>query len=305
MRALVTGAGGFCGRHLSAFLAQEGVEVHSLITRASDNGRAHFVADITDSQELAGILEAIEPDYVFHLAGVVQADAPFLYYRVNTQYAVALLDALRLARLRECPVLLAGTSAEYGKIEKQELPISENCCPKPYNHYGISKLAQTLEGIAHGRGGWPIVMARAFNIIGPGMPAHLSIQSFASQLRSIRQKEMRPAINVGNLNTSRDFIDVGDAVKLYWRLIKSPDAYGEVVNVCSGRGTVIRELLDILIDLSGCKVDVRSDPQRFKQIDVEEHYGDRRKLERMVGHVKLTNIEATLANVLEATEGCT
>src|SRR2546423_2806225 len=99
----------------------------------------------------------------------------------------------------------------------------------------MSKFMQTLLGIsAASTGSQPIVIARPFNIIGVGMPEHLALASFALQIREIKAGSRPPVIEVGELKSARDFIDVEDVVELYWKLISNDKAYGQIFNVCTG-----------------------------------------------------------------------
>lgn len=299
MNVLVTGAGGFCGKHLIAYLEDQRVVVHRLTRGDDGEGCRHKVGDITNIRELIAILETVRPDYVFHLAGVLNDPNPVLFYRVNTQFAVALLQALRETGLVTCPVLLAGTAAEYGMILPQDLPVREDLSPHPYNHYGISKLAQSLVGLSASREGLPIVIVRPFNIIGPGMPEHISIGSFARQVAHILESKLPPALEVGNLSSVRDFVDVRDLVRLYWDLIRTPSAYGQIFNICSGRGTTISEIVSRLITFSGLNIEVKVDKARFKAIDVPVHYGSTDKLERLLGRIPRTDLDSTLRSIFE------
>ena len=228
---------------------------------------------MTDWKAIAGVIEAVKPDYVFHLAGIVKASDPTLFYRVNSLYATALLHALEMAGHKDCPVLLAGTAAEYGLISEKELPIAEDLPPRPYSHYGVSKLAQTLAGLVVAKQRRPIVVVRPFNVIGPGMPEHLVVQSMAVQVNEIQAGRKPPVLHAGNLETSRDFLGVREVVGIYWQLIRNPAAYGQVINVCSGKPTPIREILDTLLEITGCSAQIRTDPARIKEIDIPVHFG--------------------------------
>ncbi|MBD2327817.1 NAD-dependent epimerase/dehydratase family protein [Alkalinema sp. FACHB-956] len=304
-KVLMTGAGGFCGKHLATYLKSQGVTVYTMGMHppepSDETVQQHFtIADITHSQELASIFDRVQPDYCFHLAGVASAADPVTFYRVNVSYAAALLHALDLSGLAaNCPTLLVGTSAEYGVITPEQVPIHENTPVSPYHHYGISKLAQTHLGMAAARMGRPLVMVRPFNIIGPGMPRHLSVQSFATQVVKIGLGQQPPVIEVGNLGSSRDFIDVESTVRIYWQLLQNPQAYGEVINICSGQGVVMADLLQRLIQLSGVAVEVKVDPDRFKTLDIPVHYGCTQKLERFIHGVPHLDLDGTLQRVLD------
>jgi len=298
MRALITGAGGFCGRHLIKHIEKEGVEVHALSQRTIKDLTCHVV-NPTSVEDISAAVSRVQPNYVFHLAGVSAAADPALFYRINTAYAAALMRALELHGNESCPVLLVGSSAEYGLVTPEQLPIHEDLPAHPYDHHGISKLAQTLIGLAAAKRGRPVVIVRPFNILGAGMPDHLVAQSFALQIKEIVNGRNRSEIRVGNLNSSRDFIDVDEVVKIYWDIIRTPSAYGEIVNVCSGKGVLIGDLLAALIRLSRADIEVKIDPARFKAVDVPFHYGSTEKLKGILGYAPQQNLEETLQHMLD------
>jgi len=298
-KVLITGGGGFCGQHLVQYLTAQGVEVHTLGVKPSID-RHHVITDVTDATAIAAVLETVQPNYVFHLAGVASAPSAATFYQVNASYAAALLQAMDLSGLAATvPTMLVGTSAEYGAIEPEQVPIHELTPVSPYHHYGIGKLAQTHMGMAAARTGKPVIMARPFNIIGPGMPPHLSVQSFAQQVVNITKGQQSPTITVGNLGSSRDFIDIGEVVQIYWQLIQNPQAYGQVINVCSGQGVVIADLLQLLTKLAGVAVTVNVDSQRFKALDIPVHYGCTEKLTGLLGRSPQFDLQKTLQGILE------
>jgi GDP-4-dehydro-6-deoxy-D-mannose reductase len=297
MKALITGSSGFCGQHLLRFLAEQGLDVFTLAPRPG--GKGHY--QIRSVDDLAGMLEifqSLRPDFVFHLAGVVTAENPTSIYQVNAVYALALLQALDLARLSDTPVLLAGSAAEYGFIPEDDLPVGEDFPCVPYSYYGISKLAQTLTGLVMARRGRPVVMVRAFNIIGPGMPDHLVLAALTRQVDQTVRGERDPVVEIGNALTSRDFIDVMDVLPIYWKLIRAPEAYGEIVNVCTGEQTTIRVVLERLIAASGKTIEVVSRSERLKACDPALIYGSTEKLQRLVGYVPKLELEKSIRIIL-------
>lgn len=298
-KVLITGGGGFCGQHLVRYLEAQGVDVWTMGIRTMRTQHC-TIADITSETAIANVLEAVQPNYIFHLAGVASTTHAATFYQVNAGYAAALLQAMERSDLAQrCPTMLIGTSAEYGATTPDQVPIHEATAVSPYHHYGISKLAQTHMGMAAARVGKPLIMVRPFNIIGPGMPAHLAVQSFASQVMQIIQGQRIPVIEVGNLGSSRDFIDVDDAIQSYWQLIQNPQSYGQVVNLCSGQGIVMSDLLQKMIELAGVAVEVKVDPQRFKTLDIPVHYGCTKKLERLIDRVPQFDLKSSLARILE------
>jgi GDP-4-dehydro-6-deoxy-D-mannose reductase len=290
-KALITGASGFTGRHLVVHLNSQGVETSSKGLRRGQ---------IANPKILTETLEEAQPDYVFHLAGVSSGESAEEYFRSNVLYAVTLLRALRDASLDDRPVLFVGSGAEYGRVDDKDLPITEKTKCRPYNYYGMSKLMQTLIGLSAAEAGnYRIVVARPFNIVGTGMPEHLALSSFAQQIREIKAGKQPPVIEVGNLTSHRDFIDIEDVVQLYWAIIQNPKAYGEVFNLCTGIATSMEAVLARLIDISGLSIDIRIDPKKWKEVDIPVHYGSNRKLHQLTGEFKYTPLEATLRKIAQ------
>jgi GDP-4-dehydro-6-deoxy-D-mannose reductase len=273
------------------------VDVHTVGLRGE--GERHHRAAPTDVAALTAAARAAEPDLVFHLAGVLQAADPTAYYCVNAAYAAALLHALDGAGRGACPVLLVGTAAEYGRVADAELPVGEDTPARPVTHYGISKLAQTLLGLSLATTtGRPLVVARPFNLVGPGLPSHLAVASFARQIRDVLGGRRPPVVETGTLGSSRDFVDVGDAVEAYWRLVRCPAAYGQVVNVCTGREVTLGDALARLVALSGVAIEVRADAARHQPGEASRSVGDPGRLRRLLGWSPRRSLEESLARML-------
>jgi GDP-4-dehydro-6-deoxy-D-mannose reductase len=294
---LVTGAGGFCGRHLVRHLEQSGVDVHTVGPAVSS--RNHHHADRFDATALRHAVARSAPSYVMHVAGVSSGSDIPAYYSANTWYAASLFQALESAGAN-CPVLLVGTSAEYGPVTAEQLPITEETVPRPCSHYGISKLAQTQMAMAVAACARAVVVVRPFNIIGPGMPEHGAVQSFARQVADIIRKRREPVVNVGNLESSRDLVSVDDAVAAWWGLIRTPGAYGQVVNICTGRETTMSDVLAMLVAEAGVPIEVRAEPGRLKRIDTPRHVGSNDKLRALLGVCPQERVRSTLRRILDA-----
>ncbi len=298
MKTLITGASGFLGQHLLQLLVKNDIEIHTIDLKPCSIGIQHNVS-LSNVSDLKNTLTAIEPDYIIHLAGIAHAADINTYYTINTSFAANLISAVKAWGNFSCPMILTGTSAEYGRIDKDELPITEDTPTRPYDHYGISKLAQTLMGIREARDGLPLIMIRPFNIIGPGMPSHLALQSFVRQITKIIKKEAEPVIETGDLSTSRDFVDVRDVADAIWRLITSPSAYGEVINICTGTDIKISDLLDRFIAIANVNVEIQTAPHRIKNVDIPVHFGSNEKLRRLTGFTPKRDLGTTLRDVLD------
>src|SRR5688572_24962574 len=180
MKALITGGGGFCGQHLLHYLRKQSVEVFTMAPRAG--AQDHYqIASVDDVEGMTSAIRESRPDFIFHLAGIAWCESPSLLYRVNVEYAAELLKATERADRKGIPILLVGTAAEYGLVSAEDLPVSEDYPPRPYNHHGISKFAQTLAGLAAAEAGHRVVIVRPGNIVGAGMPRHLLLGRIAEE----------------------------------------------------------------------------------------------------------------------------
>ncbi len=282
MRALVTGASGFVGRHLMAALRSSGWD--AVGGRAASEASDLLPLDLADVDNLRAGLDIARPDVVFHLAGQAAVDQaladPMGTYQTNVLGTARLLQAIRgyASDGASAPRLLFASSADvYGPRRADELPLVETLAPCPVNPYGASKAA--AEALLMGEAksyGLDVVIARTFNYVGPGQASRFAIPSFATQLARIANGEAT-ILQVGNLNAQRDFLDVRDGVAAYIGLASHGER-GEMYNVCSGIPVAMKDILAELIAIARVPVEIREDPARMRPSDVPVYYGSNRKM---------------------------
>ncbi len=304
MRALVTGAAGFAGRHLCAALAAGG---HDVLGAGLAGGPARPQGvrwadlDVTDGAACHAVLAAERPDWIFHLAGwshVGQAEgAPDECLRVNFGGTRALLEACLLAA-PGARVLLASSPEVYGRMAPGEPPLTEDRPPRPATVYGVSKAA--AEAAAHHAAarGLDVVILRPFNHIGPGQVEDFVAAAFARQLARIEAGRQEPVLRVGNLSAVRDLADVRDVASAYVRAATAARG-GETYNVTSGRAVSVQELLDELRALARVPVRIEQDPARLRALDVPVLHGSGEKLLRDTGVRLVLDLRRTLGDVLD------
>lgn len=288
MRVLVTGSAGFVGSHLVPRLVADGHEVVSTDREL----------DVTRAERVAERVAEIAPHAVVHLAAQSSPsaswDAPELTYRVNFLGTRSLLEAVR-SRAPQARVLLVGSAEQYGRGEPGSPPFSEASPLRPASPYARSKVAADLLGAAYSERGVDAVRVRAFNHTGPGQPDAFVLPSFARQVAEIAGGHRPPTLRVGNLDSVRDFLDVGDVVDAYVRLL-DPSAPAGAYNVARGEGFRIGRLLDELIELAGIDPDVKPDPALVRPTD--HCVGDATRLRRTTGWEPRTPIRSTLEGLL-------
>src|SRR5579872_3913747 len=298
MRVLVTGGSGFVGRRLVAALRERGDDVVS--AAPSGGNDQHLPLDLTDSDNVRAVVELVRPEVVFHLAAQsfvpASIEDPMTTYRVNVDGTAYLLEALRDLK----PRLLFVSSAEvYGRRPQEDMPLRETLPPRPTNPYAASKAAgEALVLGWHHSYGIDAVISRAFNHIGAGQDARFAVPAFAQRLARIAIGQDR-VLNVGNVESERDFLDVRDVVAAYIALAERGST-GEVYNVCSGQAVKMREVLRRLVNIAGVPVEIREDPELMRATgEVLRSVGDPSKLKRTTGWSPRISLADSLREVYE------
>lgn len=307
MRVFITGATGFAGSHLVDLLIAAGHQVFALVHEATSHQGlpSHeliqaVAGDLMDPVGLAAAIAHAQPDVIYHLAGQAYPARSWLDpAQTMAINAGGTANILRAAVEVGRPRVVVVTSAEiYGPISAADLPLTELTVPYPRHPYGISKLAAgELTRVYWERYGLPVMEARPFNHIGPRQAPGFVVPDFASQLAAIRLGRQAPIINVGNLQPERDFTDVRDVAAAYFRLAEAGRP-GQAYLICSGRAVSVRHLLDLLIELNGVPVEVRTDQARINPNDTPCLYGSYRKIATDTGWHPRIALEQSLADAL-------
>jgi len=304
VRALVTGAAGFAGRHLCAALVRGGHEVTAAGLpgpHGPPDGAAWVELDVTDVGACRAALAAARPDWVFHLAGyahVGRAETePDECLRINFGGTRALLAAC----LREAPrtrLLLASSSEVYGRVPPDAPALEEDRPLRPSTVYAVSKAAAEMACQHAAARGLDVVVLRAFNHVGPGQSDDFVAAAFARQLARIEAGLQEPVLSVGNLAAVRDLSDVRDVAAAYIRAAEAGRP-GETYNVTSGSPVAVQAILDELRALSRRPVRVEQDPARLRPVDVPVIHGSGEKLARDTGARIVLDLRRTLGDVLD------
>jgi GDP-4-dehydro-6-deoxy-D-mannose reductase len=295
VRAVITGAAGFVGGHLSSFLMGEGDDVVAV-------DREH---DITEVDALTETLAASRPDVVYHLAALSHVGAswedPADVLRVNVLGTNSVLAAAR----RSAPtatVLVVSSAEVYGVVLPDELPLTERSELRPGSPYAASKAAAEVVALQAARGyGQRVVVARPFNHIGPGQSPSFFVPAIARRLVEARRTSTT-AVMVGNLGARRDFTDVRDVVRAY-RLLARCGTAGIVYNVCSGHDVLVADLAVALRDLVFPEASFVEDPALSRPLDIPVLRGDATRLREGTGWRPEIDLATTLRDVVaEATQ---
>ena len=305
MRILVTGAAGFVGSHLARAWAQwlPHAELYGFVSHDGDASIAMqrcFAVDLRDAEAVREACRHISPDWVVHLAAQTFVPDAFRHARdtweTNLWGTFHLLEALREKGFSG-RFLFVGSGDQYGRVEETDLPIRETQPFRPRNPYAASKAAAELLCYQYSETyGFDVILARSFNHIGPGQSPRFVVSDFARQVAEIELGLREPVLAVGNLEVTRDFLDVHDVVDAYRALLER-GRKGEVYNVCSGHEIRLLDLVTTLTGFSHHPIVIQVDPSRFRPSDTPRLCGSHDKLTQHTGWQPQREILASLAEV--------
>ncbi len=291
MHLLITGIGGFVGPRLARHLLERGDRVTGTYVGPPPDlpGVDLHEVDLLDAPRLAQVVGAAAPDAVVGLAGLSHVGES--WQRMGDYFHVNVVGTENLLRAAAgVPVVVASSAEVYGAVPEAEQPIAEGRPVDPRTPYALTKAA--AERIAFDRGA---VVARSFNLIGPGQAPNFALPAFALQLAAIARGEQEPVLKVGNLSAKRDFVHVDDGAEAY-RVLAEKGRPGEVYNLACGQAWSIGDALDLLMKTSGVEARVEEDPERMRPVDLPLLVGDATRL-RDLGWQPRRNLEQALADL--------
>lgn len=285
-KVLITGIAGFVGYHLSEYLKKfEEYKVYGTkleFEECSLDGAEVVNMDVTNFDNVYAVLDSIRPDYIIHLAAQSSVkfswDNPAKTVDINVIGTINLLEAIRKLEIKP-RVLLVGSSEEYGSTFKEiSAPKEESKCI-PENMYALTKNFQNNIGYLYSKAyGIDIVMTRSFNHFGVKQAPMFVISDFCRQVALIEAGKCEPVMYVGNLESSRDFLNVKDVVVAYTMLMEKGKS-GNTYNIGSGKSYKIKDILDEIISMSDCDIEVKIDPNKYRAIDIEKTRADISKMQ--------------------------
>jgi len=302
---LVTGGAGFIGSHLAGQLVAHGHSVRVLDDLSS--GRRENVppdvsfikGDVYDPDTVSGAFDGI--DGCFHLAAIASVERSqrdwLRAHKVNLSGTITVLDAARRAQTgfgRTVPVVYASSAAIYGDAGIS--PISETTPAAPLSPYGLDKLGcEMYAAMACRIYRVHTVGLRFFNIYGPRQDPSSPYSGVVSIFLD-RMRDQTPYEIHGDGNQVRDFVFVDDAVRALQLAMANVKADPQVVNVCTGAGTTVRQLGATIAALCGTEFAPQQKPSR--QGDVRISLGDPQKAQQKLGFTARKSLSEGLAETL-------
>ena len=289
---LVTGGIGFIGSHLIRFIRksfkQKIVCIDLRLPEQKIEGVTYCKADVNDYASLKKKWKFIEAkngkiSSVFHLAGLINSPAslasPLMFYKVNINGSINVLECCRASKSIKKILILSTHSVLYNK---SPYATSKLCCEKIANsYYAVYKL--------------PIVVCRLANIYGPMQTPDAVIPGIITQM--IKSNKVK----IGNLDSTRDFIFVEDAVTILAKIAfkKANDFLGKIVNIGTGNPTSIANLFKIIKELLEFKGECIIDTERLRKNDNNYILPDISLLKKFLSFAPKNNLKEGLKKTIK------
>lgn len=270
-KTLVTGAGGFIGSHLCETLLELGADVTAMVHYNSrgDWGNLEFLS-LESKQALRLVSGNIEDSgfmsrhikgqhVVFHLAALIAIPysytAPLSYVHTNIEGTINVLEAARDYDIEK--IIHTSTSETYGTAIYT--PIDETHPLQGQSPYSASKIgADKLAESYYRSFNLPVATIRPFNTYGPRQSTRAVIPTIITQ--ALTQNEIR----LGSLDPVRDMNFVKDTAAGFVKVAESPKSIGEVINVGSGKGYTIQELVTTILQIMKVEKKIVLDEDRLR-----------------------------------------
>jgi GDP-4-dehydro-6-deoxy-D-mannose reductase len=327
-RYLVTGAQGFVGRFLVAHLLAEDADAEILGIGRSPANDSHFthhvrwgertvpaplpgslinshdgryryeIAELGDRAVVEEVLRSCCPDFIVHLASGLRDDPAEQLFRTNLEGTVHLIEAVAASKVPVQRIVFGSTGAIYGRSALAGRLLDEATPCVPLDLYATSKLAsEHASRILTERHGLAAVWARIFNIVGPGQDERHFCGKIAAQISAIKCGISAATIEVGDLSPARDFIDVRDVAAALSLLVRGA-APGTAYNVASGVETVMSQVLDMALDISGLTGAVSIDHTYRRAADIPRAIADTARI-RNLGFEPAFDLRRSLADLID------
>jgi UDP-glucose 4-epimerase len=285
---LVTGGAGFIGSHIVEALLARGDKVRVLDDFST--GKKDNLSSVIDDVELIegdicdpDILKpaVLDIDLIFHHAAFVSVPVSFenpqLCFDVNVNGTIQLLTAARNEGVER--VVMASSAAVYG--DSKDFPLKEDISLDPKSPYATSKLVGELyTHLYSDLLDLEVVALRYFNVYGPRQNPDSEYAAVIPIFINAIQNDQQPVVH-GDGQQTRDFIHVNDVVTANLLAAETPNASGQVINICSGMETRIIDLLNILVQIKNADLQPKFTAKRPG--DITRSIGDPQKARELLG----------------------
>ncbi|MBF0231447.1 MAG: SDR family oxidoreductase [Desulfamplus sp.] len=291
IKALVTGADGFIGSHLTEALVKRGYKVRAFVLYNSFNSwgwldhvdesiRSEIEVFAGDIRDPHGVKDAMKNcDVVFHLAALIAIPysyhSPDTYVDTNVKGTLNVVQAAR--ELGISKVVHTSTSEVYGTA--QFVPITEEHPLQGQSPYSASKIgADQIAMSFYTSFETPVSIIRPFNTYGPRQSTRAVIPSIITQIAKGERK-----LKLGALHPTRDFNYVDDTVNGFIEIAKSESTVGEVINIGSNYEISIGDTVGLIADLMNVDIEIETGAERLRpeKSEVYRLWAENKKAKRL------------------------
>lgn len=305
--ALITGADGFIGSHLTEMLVAEGYDVKALSQYNSFNywGWLEDIKCLKEIEVLNGDIRdphyckriTKDVDFVFHLGALIAIPysyvAPDSYVDTNIKGTLNVCQAAMENGVKR--LIHTSTSEVYGTA--LYVPIDEKHPLQPQSPYSASKIgADAIAMSLFNSFNLPVTVARPFNTYGPRQSARAVIPTIITQIAKGKKQ-----IQLGDVSPTRDFTYVLDTCRGFLELARCDRAIGETVNIGSNFEISVSDTLALIRELMGSDVEFLTDKQRMRPEKSEVHrlWCDNSKIRCMTGFTPKYDIRSGLQATID------
>ena len=312
MNILVLGATGFVGSYImDESLAARHSAVGTMFNPTIDNADFKpFVkyldrCDIRYGEQVDAVIAKSRPDVVYLLSAqsfpALSWAAPEETLDTNVKGTAVVFESIKRSGL-DPVVIVACSSAQYGEVAAEYIPVREDHPMNPLHPYGVSKVATEMLARQYFTNfGIKAVCARIFNTTGPRKTGDVCADLTERVVR-IEAGLTPPELTVGNQETWRAITDVRDLTSAL-RLLAEKGEHGEAYNISGARTYQIRELVEMVRQLSSADFAVVQDPKLMRPSDEKVIFGDSTKLKDRTGWSQTVPIEQTVSEMLDYWRG--
>lgn len=306
-KVLVTGAGGFIGSHLVSALVDAGANVRAMVRYNSLNNHGQLGSlsaeardaveavrgDIRDARFVRSSVAGC--DVVFHLAALITIPysyvAPGSYVDTNVTGTLNVLEAVRDSG--DVRLVHTSTSEVYGSA--RYTPMDEQHPLQAQSPYSASKIAADKLVESYVRSfEVDAVTVRPFNTYGPRQSPRAVLPSLLIQ--ALANVDLR----VGSTDPVRDLTYVSDTVRGFLLAGSASDATGETINLGTGAGFSVKELIEKVRAVTGCTSHVVVDASRIRPAasEVDRLVSDNSRARALLGWSPAVSLDEGIAMMI-------
>lgn len=303
---LITGGSGFIGSHLVRRLVADGAEVHAVVRDGTSLWRLQDLVgslnkvdvDLADAAALRTAIDAVQPAVIFHLAGATgsRRQAPdFSDVKTalmsNLVPTLALVEAAALAKSPPKAIIRAGSAEEYGQGASPHREDQRESAASSYSatYLAASHFWQALQP----RVPFTLATLRIALTYGPAQAETFLVPSLIRACLEGRDFALTAGSQV------RDYIYVDDVVEAFIQAAQRPAPLrGKILNISTGKGRVIRDVADQILQLSGGKITLTYGKAADRAIDVVDQRSDPTLAHEILGWKPTVSMHDGLARTI-------